>query len=120
VPESHDENLSNEKIVAEFSRVLTYLDNSDIKLMCNNIARKAIVEGVYYGYVVEGPKRLFVQDLPAKYCRSRYSVAGRPAVEFNMRFFDESFPDAEYRVKVLKLFPKDFQEGYFKYKAGKL
>ena len=88
--------------------------------MCNNIARKAIVEGVYYGYVVEGPKRLFVQDLPAKYCRSRYSVAGRPAVEFNMRFFDESFPDAEYRIKVLKLFPKDFQEGYFKYKAGKL
>ena len=31
-----------------------------------------------------------------------------------MRFFDESFPDAAYRLKVLKLFPKDFQEGYLK------
>lgn len=112
--------MTDAKVIAEFNSVLTYLDNSNIKLVSNDIAKKAIVNGVYYGYVVEGPKQFIIQELPAKYCRSRYTVAGRPAVEFNMKFFDDKFADAAYRIKVLKLFPKEFQEGYVKFKQNKL
>jgi hypothetical protein len=43
-----------------------------------------------------------------------------PAVEFNMRFFDEKFPDMSYRLKVLKMFPPEFAKGYVLYKQGKL
>nr|DAJ96701.1 MAG TPA: portal protein [Caudoviricetes sp.] len=35
--------------------------------------------------------------MPINYCRSRYSVGDMPAIEFNMRFFDEQFRDINYR-----------------------
>ena len=37
-----------------------------------------------------------------------------------MRFFDEYFQDPEYRMRVIKMFPEDFQKGYVLYKTGKL
>jgi hypothetical protein len=37
-----------------------------------------------------------------------------------MKFFDTKFPDLAYRLKVIKSFPKDIQEGYVLYKSGKL
>jgi hypothetical protein len=52
--------MAQDKIIAEFHNVLTYLDNSNIKLVSNDIARKAIINSVYYGYVVEGPNRFIV------------------------------------------------------------
>jgi hypothetical protein len=58
--------------------------------------------------------------LPYDYCRSRYSVGGSPAIEFNMAFFDEKFTDVTYRMKVLKMFPEEFAKGYALYKQGKL
>jgi hypothetical protein len=54
------------------------------------------------------------------FCRSRYNVGNLPAVEFNMRFFDVMFPDTNYRLKVLNLFPDEFKKGYMAYKNGKL
>jgi hypothetical protein len=33
-----------------------------------------------------------------------------------MAFFDESFRDVNYRMKVLKLFPEEFRKGYLLYK----
>jgi hypothetical protein len=43
-------------------------------------------------------------------------VGNSPAVEFNMAFFDEQFPNLEYRMKVLKMFPAEFARGYVLYK----
>lgn len=58
--------------------------------------------------------------MPFEYCRTRYSVGGIPAVEFNMAFFDDKFKDISYRMKVLKMFPDEFAKGYSLYKQGKL
>jgi hypothetical protein len=58
--------------------------------------------------------------LPANYCRSRYKVGTKPAVEFNMQFFDDCFTDVSYRLKILNLFPKEFAKGYLLYKQHKL
>lgn len=43
-----------------------------------------------------------------------------PAVEFNMKFFDDKFGDIQYRMRVLNLFPEEFKKGYLAYKQGKL
>ena len=120
VPEVYDDKVSNEKIVADFNKVLNYLDNSYIKMVSADIALKVIKDGAYYGYAVMGPKGLMIQDLPASYCRSRYSVNSMPAIEFNMKFFDDKFRDINYRLKVLKMFPQEFAKGYMLYKQGKL
>lgn len=121
VPEIYDEKLEEDKIVKEFVRILNYLDNSYVKKTCGDIALSVILNGAYYGYVVPDIQDgIVLQELPADYCRSRYNIGNKPAIEFNMRFFDEKFPDIKYRLKVLELFPKEFQEGYMLYKQHKL
>jgi hypothetical protein len=79
-----------------------------------------IKDGAYYGYIVPSSKGVIIQELPINYCRSRYSVGGRPAVEFNMKFFDQAFTDINYRMRVLKMFPDEFAKGYMLFKQGKL
>ena len=61
-----------------------------------------------------------MQQLPIGYCRSRYKVGTMPAIEFNMKYFDDAFKDPAYRMKVLNLFPKEFSKGYVMYKQNKL
>lgn len=61
-----------------------------------------------------------LQELPPDYCRSRYKLNGRHAVEFNIKFFDDTFADVDYRLRVLKMFPKEFQKAYIAYKNGTL
>ena len=113
------DNVKEEEITKDFKKMLHFLDNSYIKKMCGDIALEVIKNGAYYGYLVETNDSIILQQLPNDYCRTRYSVNGMPAIEFNMRFFD-TFRDAQYRAKILKLFPKEFQEGYVLYKKGKL
>lgn len=121
VPEIYDDKLEEDKVVKEFVRILNYLDNSYVKKTCGDIALSVILNGAYYGYrVPDIQDGIILQELPAEYCRSRYNVGNRPAIEFNMRFFDEKFPDVKYRLKVLELFPAEFQVGYMLYKQHKL
>ena len=37
-----------------------------------------------------------------------------------MKYFDDKFPDTQYRLRILKMFPDEFQKGYALYKQGKL
>ena len=120
VPEIYDENLKEDKVIKEFNKILNYLDNSYVKKLCADIALNVIRYGAYYGYLIEGTKGLVLQELPVSYCRCRFNVGHMPAVEFNMRFFDDQFPDINYRMRVLKMFPKEFAKGYVLYKQGKL
>lgn len=120
VPEIYSENVKPEQVASEFTKILSYLDGSYVKQVCNDIANKVVVEGVFYGYVIDSADGMVIQELPPQYCRSRYSSGGRPAVEFNMRFFDDKFSDINYRLRILNMFPKDFSKGYLLYKQGKL
>ena len=121
VPEVYDGKMKDdEKLVDEFKKALNFLDNSYIKKVCGDIALSVIKNGAYYGIVVPSKNGLYLQELPAGYCRSRYSVGNTPAIELDMRFFDASFKDAVQRLKVLRTFPEDVQKGYMLYKQGKL
>ena len=106
--------------LTDFYKILLYLDNSELKKLFGEIALKVVKNGCYYGYLVPTTKRITVQELPVNYCRSRFIVNGRPAIEFNMRYFDLAFKDTTQRVKMLNLFPAEFKRGYILYKEGKL
>ena len=108
------------KILDAFFKALNYLDNFQAKRTLNDIALKVVRFGCYYGYVVHSATGPSIQELPPAYCRSRYKQYGRPVIEFNMRYFDDLYPDEEYRKKILKMFPEDFLKGYRLYKKGKL
>ena len=120
VPEVYDESSKSEKILTDFHKLLTYMDNSYVAKICGEMALGVVKNGAYYGYLVPTSTGVLVQELPINYCRSRYNVGNLPAVEFNMKFFDIAFPDTNYRMKVLNLFPDEFKKGYMAYKKNKL
>ena len=115
---SEKENI--DKILLTFHKALAYLDNFEIKKFFGDVALKVLRDGCYYGYLIPQANKMVVQELPVNYCRSRYSISGRPAVEFNMKFFDVAFKSTEQKMKILNLFPTEFKKGYILYKEGKL
>lgn len=122
VPEIYEEPTaaSEKKILTNFNKILTYLDNSEIKRYCGQVALSVIKYGVYYGLIIPSKNQLVVQELPPAYCRTVMNSGNMPVVEFSMRFFDECFKDVNTRMKILQLFPKDVQKGYVLYKERKL
>lgn len=108
------------KILKDFSKVLNYLDKSDIKRLFGNIALEVMKSGSYYGCIIDLNDKFTIQQLPSEYCRSRFNRGVDPVVELNMRFFDAYFPNVQYRLKVLSTFPKEIQKAYVLYKEGKL
>ena len=120
-PYINDEELKNDKkLLTNFYKILNYFDNSKIKELFGNIALKVVRNGCYYGYIIDNITSVQIQELPIKYCRSRFSVMGRPAIEFNMKYFDDKFKDAQQKMRILNLFPKEFKQGYRLFKEGKL
>ena len=120
VPEIFDESVKEEKVIKDFTKILSYLDSSYIQKVCTDISLSVIKNGAYYGYLVPSSSGVVLQELPTKYCRVRYYVGNNPAIEFNMRFFDDKFPDVNYKMRVLKMFPEEFAKGYVLYKQNKL
>lgn len=111
---------SFEKALIDFNNILGYLDNSHVKKVCGDIASEVVKNGAYYGYISPSRDGLVLQQLPINYCRTRFNIGDIPVIEFDMRFFDENFRDVNYRMKILRMFPKEFQKGYVLYKQGKL
>ena len=117
----NDTNIKKEKILDSFNKALFALDNFDVKAFCNDVALKVVKNGCFYGYLIPTADRMTVQELPSDYCRSQFKTAsGAPVVEFHMKFFDDYFRDTNQKMRMLKLFPKEFAKGYILYKEGKL
>lgn len=119
-PYVNDKTIKQDKLLKGFYGCLTTLDNFGVKKILGEIALKVLLHGTYYGYKVKTADSIVLQELPADYCRSRFNYGNKPAVEFNMKFFDEQFRDTTQKMKVLKLFPDEFAKGYMLYKQGKL
>lgn len=110
-----------DKVLNNFFEILRYLDAFEVKQFFGDVALKVVRDGCYYGYLIrQNGETASIQELPIKYCRSRFSVNRHPAVEFNMKYFDDMYSDSEQRAKILKLFPLEFKKGYEAYKKGRL
>ena len=111
---------SSDKVVQEFNHALAYLDNFGVKRFLGEAALKVIRRGAYYGYIIYDDDRPIIQELPENYCRSRMFIKGKPVVEFNMKFFNDFYRNAEVRLKILNAFPDEFKKGYKKFIEGEL
>lgn len=120
VPIVRDEKIDPKKIIEGWYKASLLLENCSLKHLFSEIGLKVLKNGCYYGYKIEQKDRVLIQELPVDYCRSRYKCNGLPAVEFNLTYFDKMFVDSEYRLRVLKLFPKEVQKAYVSYKKGRL
>lgn len=119
-PYVNDENFNDTKVLEGFHQCLKLLDDFNVKKTFGEIALKVMRDGAYYGYKVWQGDQVVLQELPPNYCRSRLFKGQKPAVEFNMKFFDDYFKDAGQKMRVLKMFPAEFSKGYLLYKQQKL
>ena len=55
-PENVKESAKSEKVIEEYTKLLTYLDGTYIKKICGDIALKVVKYGAYYGYIIDTPK----------------------------------------------------------------
>ena len=118
--DSQAQTKEKKKQFTNFFRVLNYFEQFEVKRFCGEVALKVIRHGCYYGYLIPKTNRMSIQELHPKYCRSRFKVDNRPAVEFHMKYFDDYFQDDVQRSRILNLFPEEFKKGYRLYKQGKL
>ena len=116
----YSNNFNSQKVLDGFNKVLTYLDNFQTKKFFGQAALTVVRNGCYYGYITAKNGVVSVQELHPKYCRSYFKAGKQHAVEFNMRYFEDKFSDVEDRIKVLKIFPPQFQKGYKLYQKNKL
>lgn len=112
--------INSEKVIENFEKQAFYLDQFGVKQFCGEVALKVMRQGCYYGYLIQTNDGAIIQELHPKYCRSRYSIKGRPVVELNMRFFDDFYTDAQQRIRMLNMLPADFRKGYLAYREGRL
>ena len=115
-----DKKIPETKVIEGWIKSVTLLDQCKLKKLFGEIALKVVKNGCYYGYKVGDKTATYLQELPINYCRSRYKLNNKNIVEFNVKYFDDKFSDIEYRIRVLKMFPKEIQKGYIKYKKGTL
>lgn len=116
----YSEATNPDKVLEGFNKVLKYLDDFEAKKFFGEIALKVIRNGCYYGYLIFKGNKITIQELSPKYCRSRFSVDGLPVVEFNMKYFNDVFSNAQQRSRMLQVFPPEFEKGYKLYQQGKL
>ena len=120
-PYINSDSAKDEKVLDGFNKTLMYLDNFGAKKFFGEVALKVLRNGAYYGYITKNADRATIQELPPKYCRSRFTAAtGQPLVEFNMRFFDDYFSTTAQKQRMLEVFPPEFKKGYALYKQNKL
>lgn len=119
-PVVSDKKIKPEKVIEGWYKSSLYLQNCNLKRTFGSIALKVIKYGCYYGYRVDQKNASYLQELPVDYCRSRYELNGKPAVEFNIKYFNDAFKDIDYRIRVLKMFPKEFQKAYIAFSNGTL
>lgn len=115
-----DDSIKPDKVIEGWYKSSVLLENSDLKKSFGDIALTVIKQGCYYGIRIDQKSASYLQELPVKYCRSRYKLNGQYAVEFNIKYFDDAFADMDYRLRVLKMFPKEFQKAYISFKKGTL
>lgn len=54
-------NNKEDKILKEFNFLLNFLDQSNIRKTCADIATNVIINGAYYGYIADDTDRITLQ-----------------------------------------------------------
>lgn len=117
VPHTHnDAKIEDKENFTQYENALNFLHKLNVKQLSKHIAIRVLAEGSYYGVLRENNGEFAVQDLPAKYSRTRFkNFQGVDIVEFDVKYFD-TIKDKATRDKVLKSFPKEIRLGYNRYK----
>ena len=118
IPRYSESSKINEKALArQFDKVRQYAESSHIKETCSKVSELVVKDGAFFGYEREIDKVLTLQSLPPEFCRSRFTIDGCYAIEFDFAFFDK-FRDLELQ-QMFAAFPAEFEAMYRAYQTDR-
>ena len=111
--------LSNSRLQTKYEAAVEFTDTLKVSDMATTMTLKALIEGSYYGLLIELEKNHFsILELPSKFCRNRFKdLQGRDVLEFNLAYFD-SLKSKDLQV-TLESYPEFVSKAYKKWKNGK-
>ena len=119
IPIYEENKGSSAQIIKSFYAACDFVDNLDIPNTFSRISTEWLLTGEYNGILRTDGEKVTIQDLPAKYCRSRFKdFNGLNILEFNLQYFDR-IVDQELREEAVKAFPKIIQKEWVLWKKGK-
>lgn len=115
----HFKDKPNAKSQKSYLNALDYCDNIKIKSFCAHAATRVLVDGAYFGAIVERNGETATMDLPFRYCRTRFkSFAGLDIVEFDVSYFN-TITEGKARQAALDIYPKNVKKAFNQYlKSG--
>ncbi len=118
---SNREKIKTGNIQKKYYSAIDYVEKMDLSNFLANCALRALIDGSYYGVVVQIDKNNFsVLDIPSGYACSNFKdTKGNDIVEFDLSYFDTIF-NKDDRKAALSSFPKFIQQMYYKWKNGKI
>lgn len=111
--------LSTAANIKKYNQALGFIEKLDLVTWFINCATTALVDGCYYGLVLQSGKDGVVTiDLPSQYCRSTLKdLSGNDLIEFDLTYFDSLSQDL--KASALRNYPQKITSQYKKYKEGK-
>lgn len=117
---SYGKKITAPTIQKRYYNAVDYVEKMNLPIFLTDCARRALVDGSYYGVILQGDKNSFsVIDLPSGYACSRFKDAfGNDIVEFDISYFS-SIVDKNDRDAALAIYPKIIKQAYEKWRVGK-
>ena len=103
---------SKAQIIKAFYNACKFVDNLDVPNTFSRITTEWLKNGVYYGIMRSDGMKVTVQDLPIKYCRSRFKDFNNLNIlEFNLHYFDY-ISDPLLQEEAVSTFPEPIQKAW--------
>ena len=114
-------NLSTSHISKKYFQAMDFVDKMNLQTVLVEWAQKILVNGCYYGVLVNNDKLNFcVLDLPIAYCTTRFKdYAGNDIIEFDVSYFN-SIADKDMKKAALAAYPDFIVKAYKRWNKGKL
>ena len=103
-----------EKIKKQYNKLMETISNMNIQHEFKKILSLAFKNDAFFGYEIETKDSYYILPLPIKYCSIHSILDGTYKFLFDFSYFDNR--ENQYK---LETYPKEFQNLYADYKAGK-
>ena len=109
----------SDEINTVMRKSMNFIDKLRLRNVASYLAYEVLVDGVCYRLKRETEDSVVLQELPLKYCRTRYQINNKDIIEFNVRYFDTIYDEVE-RTMILQSMPVIFRHEYERYKSNKM
>jgi hypothetical protein len=111
--------ITQQKAAKNYNLALRYIEKMKLPTFLVRCATRVLVDGGYYGLLLDDKDEFIVFDLPGRFCRTRFKdLKGNDILEFNLTFFN-TIIDQDARKEILSNYPKEIRKAYYAYRDGK-